>query len=78
MDAIGATINKKLYEPEKYFKLKMVVPGERDYLFKVENHGFYLRVIAKDDYIQTVVGDTAEQIEEVVSKSSALSVGRLN
>ena len=66
VDAIGATINKKLYEPEKYFKLKMVAPGERDYLFKVENHGFYLRVIAKDDYIQTVVGDTAEQIEEVV------------
>ena len=66
-DAIGDTINKKLYEPEKSFTLKMVTPGDRDYLFKVENHGFYLRVITKGDNMQIVVGDTAEQIEEALS-----------
>ena len=71
-DTIGVTINKKLYEPEVSFKLKMITPGEMDYLFKVENHDFYLRAIAKDHNMRLVVGDTAEQIEEAVSKSSAL------
>ena len=49
----------------------MVTPGDRDYLFKVENHDFYLRAIAKGDNMQIVVGDTAEQIEEAVSETSA-------
>ena len=67
-DTIGVTINKKLHEPKKSFKLRMVTPGERDYFFMVEKYDFYLRAIAKGDSILIVVGDTAEQIEEEVSK----------
>ena len=45
-DAIGDTINRKLTEPETEFKLRMITPGDRDYLFEVEGYGFLLRFIA--------------------------------
>lgn len=66
-DDIGKTINWKLVEPEKEFKLRMITPGDRDYLFDVEGHGFLLRVIANGDKWKLIVGDTAEQIEAALS-----------
>ena len=66
-DAIGKTINLKLIEPEKEFKLRMITPGDRDYLFEIEKHGFLLRAIANGDKMELIVGDTAEQMKEALS-----------
>lgn len=63
VDDIGNTINRKLIEPEKKFKLRMITPGDWDYLFDVEGHGLLLRFIAKGKRERIIVGDTAQQIE---------------
>ena len=61
-DDIGKIINKKLIEPQSDFKLRMITPGDRDYLFEVEGYGFLLRYTAYSDKRRIVVGDTAEEI----------------
>jgi hypothetical protein len=63
-DSIGKAINQKLLTPEKEFQLKMIAPGDRDYLFEVVDHGFLLRFVLKDKKGIIVVGDNREQIDE--------------
>ena len=61
-DDIGKIINQKLIEPETDFKLRMITPGDCDYLFEVEGYGFLLRYTAYSDKRRIIVGDTAEEI----------------
>ena len=65
-DDIGKIINQKLIEPETDFKLRMITPGDRDYLFEVEGYGFLLRYTAYSDKRRIVVGDTAEEIDVAI------------
>ena len=58
-DDIGNAINKKLIEPETHFKLRMITPGDRDYLFEVEGKDFFLRFSISGKRGKIIVGDSA-------------------
>ena len=66
-DDLGKTINLRLKEPEKEFKLRMITPGDRDYLFEVVGLRILLRFIASGKRGSIIVGDPAEQIETALS-----------
>ncbi|MBP3819907.1 MAG: hypothetical protein J6H31_16600 [Butyrivibrio sp.] len=69
-DDIGNAINKKLIEPETYFKLRMITPGDRDYLFEVEGKDFFLRFSISGKRGKIIVGDSAGEPSTAYSYGS--------
>lgn len=72
VDDIVRLINKKLDVPASIVKLRLVEPGDKDYLFKVEPYGFLLRFIITEDRTFMAVGDNANEIEEAIRQRNAV------
>jgi len=65
-DQIGRAIKMSLNTQGLNFKLRLVRPGNNDYLFKVEQHDLLLRFFYWDGRPCIAVGDTIDEIEAAI------------